>query len=329
MGNGASTGRLMRLFVMAILAFAGMAGFAGTASAADGQVLKTWFADSGLPNSWIKGIFRDGGLVLVTSGDDVRGGTSSFDPESGRFVPFAPGAGFAGRRVAGWAEFGGKSYAGTESALNVREKGKWSSLDRFQQVQHAEEALFADAAALYAVARVMYGGVLKFDGKAWSIVDRGPGTGIMNNATSLLTRGGEIYIGTTTNGLFRYDGKAWKVVGPSDGLPGVWVTSLAVTDEGVWVGCYNGLALFEGDKLRKFTVDDGLPSNRVSALKVVKGRLLVGTMDAGLSIRTRRGFQNVSAANGLSDPRITAIGEADEGAWVGTVNGLNLVEVRE
>jgi ligand-binding sensor domain-containing protein len=112
------------------------------------------------------------------------------------------------------------------------------------------------------------------------------------------------------------------------GLPGVWVTSLAGTPEGIWVGCFSGLALYADGKLKKFTKSDGLPSNKISALKVVREKLVIGTMDAGLSIRFRNVFTNVTMEKGLTDNRIEAIEAADEGVWVGTVNGLNLVEVR-
>ncbi len=320
------TGRIASMKRAGIALLAGIAclAFARPSAAADGTVLKVFSAGSGLKTGWIKGIFRDGDRVLVTD----TAGTFGFDPVEKKFVPFAAGAGFKGARVTGWTEFGGKTYAATEAALNVREGGKWTALDRFQQVQHNEELLVTDGKTLYAVARVMFGGVLRFDGKQWTIVDRGSGTGIMNNATSLLIRGDELFVGTTTNGLFHFDGKAWKVLGPQDGLPGVWVTSLAQTDEGVWVGCFNGLALFDGEKFRRFTTADGLPGSKISALKVIGGKLLVGTMDAGLSIKVRNLFVNVGMDKGLSDNRIEAIEAADGGAWVGTVNGLNLVEVR-
>lgn len=313
-------------YIAGIVAFALFAAtlLPSPAGAADGMVLKTFGAPHGLPGDWIKGVFRDGDRVVATT----MAGSAVFDPAEGMFVPFAPGKGFRGARVTGWAEFGGKTYVGTEAALNVRQGGVWSPVDRYQQVLHNDELLYADPKSLYAVARVMFGGVLRFDGKEWKIVDRGPGTGIMNNATSIATRGDEIFIGTTTNGLFHFDGKAWKVLGPEQGLPGVWVTSLAVSDEGVWVGCFNGLALYEDGKFRKITPADGLPGNKISALKVVKGKLVVGTMDRGLSIKIRNLFVNVGIDKGLTDNRIEAIAEADEGAWVGTVNGLNLVEIR-
>ena len=324
-GGGPVRFRAFGLFAgIAALVLSAAALVPASALAGDGLVLKTFGSPHGLPGDWLKGIFRDGDRVVATT----MAGSAAFDPAEGKFVPFAPGKGFLGARVTGWAEFGGKTYAGTEAALNVRQNGAWSSLDRFQQVLHNEELLHSDGRTLYAVARVMYGGVLRFDGKEWRIVDRGPGTGIMNNATSVATRGDEIFIGTTTNGLFHFDGTAWKVLGPEQGLPGVWVTSLAVSDEGVWVGCFNGLALYEGGKFRKYAAADGLPGNKISSLKVIKGKLLVGTMDRGLSIKVRNLFVNVGMEQGLTDNRIEAIAEADEGAWVGTVNGLNLVEVR-
>jgi len=313
-----------QIVIFLVLFLVGFGFAARDASCADGTVLKKYVTESGLPNAWVKGVFRDGDRILVS----YPGGTAAWDPVDGKFVPYSPGNGFKGSFVTGVAEFHGRTYVGTEAALNVREGGKWSSLDRFQQVQHAEELLYSDGKTLYAVARVMFGGVLRYDGAKWTIVDRGSGTGIMNNATSVLTRGDELYIGTTTNGLFFFNGKEWKVIMTEQGLPGIWVTSLAETSEGVWIGCYNGLALFQDGKIRKFSVADGLPSNKISVLKVIKDKLVVGTMDGGISIRDRNRFVNVTMEQGLTDNRIEAIGAADEGAWVGTVNGLNLVELR-
>ena len=300
-----------------------------SASGGEISVTRKYFTSSGLPNNWVKGIFRDGSRLLVTAGDDRTGATVVLDPGSDRFVPFEPGPGFSGKRVAGWAEYGGKAYAGTESALNVREGSDWTHLDRFGQVRHSGELLYSDGKTLYAVARVMYGGVLSFDGKEWRVVDRGPGTGIMNNATSVLMDGGILYVGTTTNGLFRFDGRQWTVLGVADGLPGIWVTSLAVTSEGLWVGCNDGLALVAGGKIRTFSKVHGLPSRRIRSLRTIKGKLLVGTADAGFSIRSGEQFEVFSVGQGLSDPRIEAIEAAPEGAWVATVNGLNLVTIRD
>lgn len=322
-GTGLKKNAFRIALAVVLLGVGLMPGLQEPVSAADGLVLKTITAE-GLPNPWVKAIFHDGDRLIVTT----TAGTVQRAPGDERFVPFAPGPGFKGVNVTGWTEFGGKSWAGSESALNVREGGKWSSLDRFQQVQHAEELLYSDEKSLYALARVMYGGVLKLSDGNWSVVDRGSGTGIMNNATAILTRGDEIFIGTTTNGLYHFDGKAWKVLSQQDGLPGVWVTSLAATDEGVWVGCYNGLALYDGNRFKNYSTEDGLPGNKISVLKVVKGKLVVGTMQNGLSIRQGRLFVNATMATGLSDDRVEAL-EADErGVWVGTINGLNLVEVR-
>jgi len=303
--------------------------FPGDACGAEISVLRKYFTASGLPNNWIKGIFRDGDRLLVTAGDDRTGATVALDPGRDRFVPFDPGEGFVGKRIAGWAEYGGKSYAGTESALNIRDGSAWSHLDGFGPVRHSEELLHGDGKTLYAAARVMAGGVLSFDGKEWKIVNRGPGTGIMNNVTAVLSDGEILYIGTTTNGLFRFDGRDWTVIGVAEGLPGTWVTSLAPTGEGLWVGCNDGLALLAGKKIRPFSGADGLPSRRIRTVKGIRGRLFVGTADAGLSIRAGERFETLSAEKGLSDPRIQAIEEAPEGAWVGTVNGLNLVNVRD
>lgn len=316
-----------RLPILPVLAILVVLLSGGAAGAADGTVLQVFTTADGLPNNWVKAVMTPPGKVVVTAGDPVRGGTAVLGKGDRKFSPYEPGEGFAGTRVTSWAEFGGKSYVATEAALNVGEGGKWNPLTRFQNVMHSEEILVPAGNRLYAIAPVMYGGILRLEGGAWSLLERGQGMGILNNATGLATRGEEIFISTTNNGLFHFDGKGWKVV--TEGLPVPWVTSVAVDGEGtVWLGTPGGLGRYEEGKVTLLRTEDGLPSNKIAALQVIRGKLVVGTMDQGVSVKVRNQFINTGSAQGLSDDRVTVIAAGEEGAWVGTLNGLNLVEVR-
>jgi ligand-binding sensor domain-containing protein len=305
------------------------AAFPGPSQALEPGMAGKYSVADGLPSDWVKGIFVDGGRLLVSAGDAVRGGTAVREEGGGKFVPFDPGSGFAGRRVTGFARFAGKVYVATESALNVSGEGRWTSLDNSGRVEHRSELLVAAEDSLYAVSRVMYGGVLRFDGKDWTPVTRGEGTGFLNNATALLARGKELFIGTTSNGLLHFDGSAWRVIGPSDGLPGVWVTAFAgAAGGGVYVGTYGGLAYLEGGKVRGIGPAEGYTGGRVTSLAIVDGILVAGTANAGIYLSDGGRFRAFGEKEGLSDNRVEALAPVPGGVWVGTLNGLNRVDLR-
>ena len=65
--------------------------------------------------------------------------------------------------------------------------------------------------------------------------------------TALLEDGdGDLWVGTD-NGLGHYDGDAWTRYGWDEGLPGVYITTLALVDGDVWAGTDGGPARFDGE----------------------------------------------------------------------------------
>ena len=140
-----SKSRLRAVPIATLVLAAALAAAPGVSRSADGVVLKTFTTGNGLRNNWIKGVFRDGDRLLVAH----VAGTDLYEPFDRKFVPFEPPAGFKGGRITGIAAFGGKTYVGTDAALNVREGGKWTSLERHLQVVHSEEVLTASPTALY------------------------------------------------------------------------------------------------------------------------------------------------------------------------------------
>jgi len=68
--------------------------------------------------------------------------------------------------------------------------------------------------------------------------------------TAILEDGdGDLWVGTD-NGLGHYDGDAWTRYAGDEGLPGVYITALALVDGDVWAGTENGPARFDGEGFR-------------------------------------------------------------------------------
>ncbi|MCP4806440.1 MAG: hypothetical protein GY884_13950 [Proteobacteria bacterium] len=85
------------------------------------------------------------------------------------------------------------------------------------------------------------------------------------------------YAGTYQDGTWRWDGRAWTQLDVPDG----WTLSLAVADEGLYVGTLGGLFLV-GDQ----TVELPAPDARVHQLTVSDSRVYVGT-EGGLTVLAR------------------------------------------
>ena len=289
----------------------------GAAADAGAVQVEASFGKGALPYDWITGVFLDGSDLWVGTKSGTR--IYSLADKSWR----SPPEGFSGSAATGLARFGGSLYVATEAAVNVVGPDGIRVLDRIENA-HAQNGRFAVSAdRMWMAARTMVGGLLEFDGSSWKLLSRGPGTGVMNNITCLLAWKGELWAGTVNNGIFRSKSGVWSVLGPEDGLPGLWVTSLAGTEEGVYAGTPEGLGFFDGAGWKIYREKDGLPSNKISTLAVHKDKLIVGTFDRGIAVLQGRRFETVNQAKGMSDNRVEALETAGDDLWVGTVNGLN------
>src|SRR4029079_4558053 len=110
----------------------------------------------------------------------------------------------------------------------------------------------------------------------------------------------------------------WSV---DDGLPQGSVNALAQTADGyLWVGTYDGLARFDGNRfevLRPGTTP-GLKSGAIRALLADRrGRLWIGTGGGGVSVREADG--SVHQLAGTGGWLVRALAEAADGTlWIGT-----------
>jgi ligand-binding sensor domain-containing protein len=104
-----------------------------------------------------------------------------------------------------------------------------------------------------------------------------------------------------------------------------YIVSLQVDNDGtVWAGTWGGgLAHFDGEKWKNYTVADGLPANHVFALKLdQQGRLWIGT-SKGLARRTDDGFKVYTTADGLFSENVFSLARAADGTfWVGSFGGV-------
>lgn len=286
-----------------------------------GVVVEPFFGKETLPYGWVTGVFRDGDDVWVATRSGTR--IYSVTDRSWREPP----RDIQGQTVTGIARFGGKLYVATEKCLNVGAADGWSAEMRLAKAYAENGDLIITGEKLFMAARTMVGGLLEYDGKEWKLLSRGPGTGVMNNITRILSWKGELWAATVNNGIYRLKPEGWTVIGPEDGLPSLRVTSLAGTGDGVYAGTVAGLAFYNGKKWNVFKTEDGLPSNKISALRVSDDKVFVGTSDRGISIFDGKRFENIGQAGGLSDNRVETIEVVGDTIWVGTVNGLSRLRI--
>ncbi len=130
--------------------------------------------------------------------------------------------------------------------------------------------------------------------------------------------------------ISRYAHDVWTT---DEGLPQNSVNALVQTRDGyLWMGTYEGLARFDGDR---FTVFDrkNTPAFRDNVVYVLledhEGTLWIGTQTGGLIAYRDGVFRNYTAEDGLGGNFITALAEGADGAlWIG-IQGKGLVRLQD
>ncbi len=105
-----------------------------------------------------------------------------------------------------------------------------------------------------------------------------------------------------------------------------YIVALLVDDDGsVWAGTWGGgLAHFNGQSWKNFTMKDGLPANHIFSLhRNNGGSLMVGTSN-GLAIRDDNGgFKVFDTSDGLFSNIVFSMATADDGSsWIGSFGGV-------
>lgn len=138
------------------------------------------------------------------------------------------------------------------------------------------------------------------------------------------SRDGSLWIGTAGGGFGRYQSDRFTVFNNPDTRIDDYVYCITEDNEGnIWLGTDYGLLRFDGQNVKQYTTQQGLPSNYIrAALTDGKGYIWLGTYK-GLSRFDGRRFVNFTVQNGLANNLVLALYEDHEGnLWVATENGL-------
>ncbi len=100
-------------------------------------------------------------------------------------------------------------------------------------------------------------------------------------------------------------------------------TCIAATDKLLWVGTENGLFVFNGRAWRKYTVEDGLPSNKINDLSVYDGNRLWVATGRGVAHYYKGKWSFYASETGLVDDAFTTVyGFSRDKAWAAADNKL-------
>ncbi len=133
---------------------------------------------------------------------------------------------------------------------------------------------------------------------------------------------GGLWIGTDGDGVYRWDGERYQQRYLSrDSSLFDQVTALAYGHQHLYLGTANGLYVHDGGRWETLTVEDGLPSNQITAIDASSWVVYVGTVNGSASY-----FENeVKPIERLGAYTVTTLGRSDNRLIAGTAqNGLVL-----
>jgi diguanylate cyclase (GGDEF)-like protein len=140
---------------------------------------------------------------------------------------------------------------------------------------------------------------------------------------------GVIWI-ASSRGLARFDGKNWKTLSLRDGLESLDLGVVSQAQGSIWIAYRDALGMtrLQGPNLTPshITVQEGLHSNQVYAIKSdQKGRIWVST-DAGMDVFDAGRWRHYGSEDGLiwNDTDSLALSvDSDDSVWIGTSAGLS------
>lgn len=150
--------------------------------------------------------------------------------------------------------------------------------------------------------------------------------GLANNHVYAVATWGKLLVAGTLAGVSLVEpGRQPRLVrnlGTGEGLPAAWITALTVAPEGVYLGTYGGgVALLHPD-LRIETMPGPRLHVNPGAMTIDRGRLWVGTLEAGLLVydRAQRSWSRLTGSLAMVD--VTAIWIDRDDFYVGSSVGL-------
>lgn len=139
---------------------------------------------------------------------------------------------------------------------------------------------------------------------------------------------GRLWIGLEGEGLNIYDG--WEVTRFNSFNVGKNIRVVFRDSRNrMWIGSdYQGVSMIDREKLIKFNIDRGLKVNQVRGLtEDSEGNIYVATLGGGVSvINNEKVSDEIGSNEGLPSLRCKSILWTDSLLWVGTDNGLALIQ---
>ena len=91
----------------------------------------------------------------------------------------------------------------------------------------------------------------------------------------------------------------------------------------IWIGTWlSGLSCFDGREVRRYTIDDGLPDNRITTLAGdTEGNVWIGTSGSGLACFDGHSFLTFEPGSGVDSGHISALCAGSDGdVWIAVGN---------
>jgi ligand-binding sensor domain-containing protein/serine phosphatase RsbU (regulator of sigma subunit) len=140
---------------------------------------------------------------------------------------------------------------------------------------------------------------------------------------------GNVWFGTYNGGAYKYvmsESRMEFIDLPKLGIPSNSVTCITEDSRGrVWLGTWGaGIAVFEGDSLRKFNESNGLKATKIyDIIEDVEGNILIADQTNGLTIFKGDAFITLNDPDILPNQNINAVTDDKTGAvWLGTNAGI-------
>ena len=244
----------------------------------DGSTWKTYTILDGLPDNIVYDIaLGNNGVIWIGTGK----GISSFDGELWT-SPTQP-AELRGKAITSIAVDGiGIVWAGNSDGLFRFDENTWTVFKKTDtgRVWGSVDCLAVDSDNALWVdngSRGYPGGITRYDGSTWrNFMTPGLLGGVYNYVTSsLVDRGNVKWFGNNFS-LAQFDDTSWKIYTDVGGVNAIAVDA----SNAKWIGTGSGIYRFDGSSLERFSTNDGLPSDIITALAFDRnGALWIGTIN--------------------------------------------------
>jgi ligand-binding sensor domain-containing protein len=166
--------------------------------------------------------------------------------------------------------------------------------------------------------------------QGWIAINQDTDPDLLDNSISCIeiASNGDIWLGTDL-GISVYDGSAWTSYTDADGLGSNRIQTIKEGPTGkVWVGENNGLSVFDGSSWTAYGMADGLPFGGVTSIDFLGEELtIIGTGLGGVLFYDGTTFVPFTEGDGLLDDRVRDVAvKADGEKWIGTVNGVSVLD---